>query len=356
MIKSNSPYYLTIPFVSTNTGLTSTSYTLSVWVWDGLKASVPTTASYTKTIYNPTGSVGNSEINIARLISDFIEFSPVQTTATSVVNGNNNQWVKVSVVYATTDSADGTTPQEVSTSLMSLGYSYGNEGQNVTAITNDTLIPTQDYKVDRQGMFCVPILVSESVNLPITVKSYPNNQINLAVTALATTTSGELVKLIWVKCSEAATDTYIEVVFNGQTTTLLLEDEYKYTPIDIVFQNKEGSQQVIPFFKEQKDSISITNDQFESDRGQPSVGNHQFVRFNVQGMAKLTVESGFVDEEMNDIFQEMFLSERIWIYDGTTYTPLDIKSKSFSKKTQLKDKLINYTIDFEKSYNLINNI
>ena len=356
MIKSLSPYYLTIPFVSTNTGLTCTDFTLSIWVWDGVKATPPVTAEYTKTIPNPTGSTGDSEINIARLIADFIEFAPQKNSSTGVINGNNNQWVKTSVVYSTTNPADATTPQEVDTSLMSLGYSYGYEGENITTITDDTLLTPQDYKVNRSGVFVVPIIISETVSKSITVISYPDNEINLSVTALATTTSGELVKYIWVQCDETTTDTYIEVVYNSKTTTLLIEDELKYAPLDVFFQNKEGAEQVITFFKERKDSISITDEQFESDRGQPSAGNHQFVRFNVQAREKFSLNSGFVDEEMNLVFQELLLSERIWSYDGTDFTPLNITSKSLEYKTRQKQRLINYEIGFEPSYNTINNI
>jgi len=460
MIKSNSPFYISTPFVSAASGITSQNYELSVWVWDGVKASPPAAANYTTTKGNPTTSTSSDKINIARLVNDFIEFAPQKTTTTSVINGNNNQWVKTSVIYnkllvalpqittltvVTPNQVGGTSPclltlngvqysvdilsttingnadnikffidndavlsllytatvlnnivtitaitsevqiatswlvgsatgmttnvlttqagsygqeapQYATTSLMSLGYTYGNEGENITTITNNTLIPTQDYKVNREGVFVVPILVDESVVSPVTIISYPDNEINFSSNIAATTTSGELIKYLWVQCNETTADSYIEVVFNGQTTTLLLQDEPKYAPMDIFFQNKEGAEQVLTFFKEKKNSLSITSSEFESDRGQPSLGNHQFVRYNVQGREDLTLNSGFVDEDMNGIFAEMLLSERIWSYDGTNFTPLNIKSKQLSYKTQLNERLINYEMKFEYSYNQINNI
>ncbi len=234
MIKSNSPYYVSTPFVNPLGGaVLGESYTISIWMWDGVKASPPATAEYTKTIINPTASIGNSKINIARLISDFIEFEPQSNSATGLIDGNNNQWVKTSVTYE-----NDATVQQATTSLFSLGYSYGYEGENITTISNNVLITPQDYKVDRSGVFVVPILADESTDESLTVKSYPDNEINFSADALATTDSSELVKYIWVQCNETTTDTYIEVVYNGQTTTLLLQDECKYTPIDIFFQNK----------------------------------------------------------------------------------------------------------------------
>ncbi len=352
MIKTNSPYYVTTPFVSPASGLTCVSYTLSIWVWNGLKASPPTEPNYTTTKNNPTASTGSDEINIARLISDFIEFEPQKTTSTDTLDSNNNLWVKTSVVYTTTSVEAA---QLESTSLISLGYSYGNEGKNITTIANDILIPVQDYKVSRDGVFVVPILIDESVGKVATVKSYPDNEIDKTFNYSSTTDSSELVQYIWIKCDETTTDKYIEVEYNNETVILLLEDECKYEPVDVFFINKEGAEQVFTFFKEQKSNINVTSSEFESDRGQPSEGNHQFVRYNVQARESLMLNSGFIDEEMNEILTQMLLSERLWLYNSE-FIPLNIESKSLSYKTQLNERLINYEIKFKPSYNTINNI
>ena len=92
MIKSLSPYYVTTPFVSTASGLTCESYTMSIWVWDDIKTNVPATPVYTFTKPNPTGSTGDDKVNISRLISDYIDFTPQSAGTTSAINGNNQQW------------------------------------------------------------------------------------------------------------------------------------------------------------------------------------------------------------------------------------------------------------------------
>ena len=83
---------------------------------------------------------------------------------------------------------------------------------------------------------------------------------------------------------------------------------------------------------------------------------HQFVRSNVQGRTKLKLNSGFVLEENKEGFRQLYLSERIWILEGTTLTPVNISSKSIDYKTRENEKLINYEIEVEYSYNEINNI
>lgn len=189
-----------------------------------------------------------------------------------------------------------------------------------------------------------------------TIISYPDNEINESLTLPDTLISGELVKYLWVDVAEAPTDEYVEVVYNGETITLYITEECRYTPIDIAFQNKDGEMQIFTFFKSQKESMSVDNEVFESDRGQPSEWNHQYVKFNVLGKSKFTVNSGFVDEDMNETIKQMFLSERVWQYDGTNYIPLNINSSNLEYRTRQNDRLINYEIGFDYAYNEINNI
>jgi len=190
----------------------------------------------------------------------------------------------------------------------------------------------------------------------ITVISYPNNEINFRVAEGDTLLSAERVKYMYVDVTETTLDTYIEIVYNGVTTTLNILDECKYAPIDIFFINKHGAEQVLTFFKDKTDSLKIKDETFESDRGQPSTGAHQYVRYNVQARGSFKVHSGFVDEDLNETFRQLLLSADIWSYDGSTFTPLNIKTSSFEDKTRQRERLISYEIEFELSYNQINNI
>ena len=190
----------------------------------------------------------------------------------------------------------------------------------------------------------------------ITIISYPDNNINESIAEPTSFNSAEMLQNIWVKVSEAGTDEYIEVTYNGETITLLITDECRYTPVDIAFQNKEGAIVFMPFFKAKTESISTTRETFESDRGQPSTGNHQFVDFNVQGRTSYKINSGFVDENMNQIVKQLLLSERVWEYVNTEYIPIKVKSTGVEYKTRQKDRLINYEMEFEYAFNEINNI
>jgi hypothetical protein len=186
-----------------------------------------------------------------------------------------------------------------------------------------------------------------------TVISHPNQQINYSVDVPNTLRSDEIVKYLWIDTTPATSDEYIEIDYNGFTTTLLITDECKYKPVDIAFQNKEGALQVITFFKARKDSTTIKSETFESNR---PIGNHQFVRFNVNSKTKFTINTGFLPEDKNATIAELLRSERVWMLDGATAIPLNVGTTSLEYKTRVNDKLINYAIDFEYAFNDINNV
>lgn len=156
MIKSLTPFYINVPFVDTATGITCQKYTLKIYVWDGLKTATPTSATYEITKFNPTESTGTDKINIAREVNDFIDFDATAVTITELVDGDNQKWVQTEIYYD-----ESTIPRNQTIQLLLRGYGYGMEGENPQPPANKILIPIQDYKVNREGVFVIPILVDE---------------------------------------------------------------------------------------------------------------------------------------------------------------------------------------------------
>lgn len=162
MIKALTPYYVEVPFVSPLTGLTCTSFTLRLYIWNGDKSTPPTTPTYERTKENPTGATDNVKLNIARYINDFIDFTATLTTDTEPLNGNNQQWVKWDVIYKTSNPLDYTTPSNVNTKIFVKGYGYGMEGENPQTPTNKILIPVLDYNVSTNSIFVIPVQIDET--------------------------------------------------------------------------------------------------------------------------------------------------------------------------------------------------
>jgi len=70
----------------------------------------------------------------------------------------------------------------------------------------------------------------------------------------------------------------------------------------------------------------------------------------------LTLNTGFLRDEYNETMRQLFQSEDIWIRDENKTLPVVVKDSSFTYKTSLNDKLVNYTVQFEFAFDGINNI
>jgi hypothetical protein len=189
-----------------------------------------------------------------------------------------------------------------------------------------------------------------------TIISYPNLIINESIDLGTSLNSAELVQNLCVNVSEAIGEQYIEVTYNGEVITLLITNECRYTPIDIFYQNKEGAIASFTFMKKSVQGIDVTTEQFESDRGQPINGFHQYTTYNVQAKSKFNVNTGFINEENNEPIKQMLLSERLWMIQNDLLTPLTIESRTLEFKTRANDRLINYNIQFAYAFNEVNNV
>lgn len=344
-IKTLSPHYITIPLTNPTTEVVCNSFTLKIYIWSGAFTAVPGIASYEITKINAAASAGNDKINISRVVNDFLEFECTPLTGLSLQNGNNQVWVKTEVYY---DDAPEVAELE-NTQLAVKGYGYFLDGENPQLPTNRILLQGDEFKVNRSGIFVLPILnvMPEATAGPITIVSYPESEISLSIPITNTVESAEMVKYLWIDISDAPTDEYIEITYNHVTKTLLITDECRYTPVDIAFQNKEGALQVQTFFKARKDTMSIESEKFESNR---PIGRHQFIKYNVSAKTKFTLNSGFVTEDKNEVIKQLLLTERAWIIQGAVAIPINVGTAAQEFKTRQNDRLINYAIEFEYAF------
>ena len=190
--------------------------------------------------------------------------------------------------------------------------------------------------------------------MAVTVTGYPSTT-TFSFPTPDTLESKEVIQYVVVNNADFPNDEYIEVVYNSETITIYLQEECRYTPLEVSFINKEGAQQFISFYKAREDRLKTKSEDYESDYGQPINGFHQYVDYNKQGRTSFKINSGFVEEEMNDDFKQLLLSNRVWVYEDG-YIPVNVKSSSLTYKNRQKDRLISYEIEFEYSYNDVNNI
>jgi len=131
--------------------------------------------------------------------------------------------------------------------------------------------------------------------------------------------------------------------------------EPKYTPIKISFINRFGVIQDVVFFKKRVDSYSTSEEDYKSNiitNGEvyPHLGQRRI--YNKKAKASLKISSGFYPEEFNTVFKQLLYSEMYWIDDE----PAILTDSSWTEKTRVNDKLINYDFDFDFANDDINSI
>jgi len=142
--------------------------------------------------------------------------------------------------------------------------------------------------------------------------------------------------------------------------TVVPVEECKYEPKKIVFVNKYGVKEDLWFFKKSTQSITTNKETFRANTVNSYISGdlsgHTYRDFNVNGRESMTLNTGFVPESFKENFKQLMLSEKVWIDNGADLLPVNIKNTELELKQSVNDKLINYTIEIEYSYDKINNI
>lgn len=145
----------------------------------------------------------------------------------------------------------------------------------------------------------------------------------------------------------------------SQTIVFKTYDECKYPLNDVIFKNKYGVLETLSFSKLSRKSLEVEKSSYNRSivdlNGNYNPLRHSMKDFNAVGMELITLNTDWIPEYMNPQFEEMFLSEEIWVREGDKVVPVIIEDRTFNTKTKLNEKLINYTVKFKTSHNKINN-
>ena len=137
-------------------------------------------------------------------------------------------------------------------------------------------------------------------------------------------------------------------------------EECKYTPVIIDFVNKYGAWQREFFFKASNDTFSVENTEYnlmQTFTTASSVTTYNALEgqretFNANGKKSIKVNTGWVAQTWSEVLKQIMLSERILIDNK----PAKINSKSTELFKHINTKQINYSLDFEFAYDVINSV
>jgi len=376
-LNARSPYYLKA------TGVVNGSFTVELYIYTGVfTTDKPATPQYTLS-KEPLENESYSVFEIGELVRDYLELDFNQeytedlyreriaadggtfegsTCLSSVLESLDDDyrsgtiWVEADVVSY--DSVGSIVNSEYYDFIGFDGYSYFTDGAN-SELSRTLLQSNTDIYVLNGNRVQVPVFTEEVTS----VQFYNGGVLQSTQTISSSVNSNAQIKYAG---TTSATDE-IRVISSEGTEIINVypTDECKYTPYKVTFVNKLGALQNIWFFKKSMESLNTESKQYKAnvfDRSILSydVQTHQYRQFHKKGKERITMNTGYISEDYNEVIKQMMLSEQVWITktigSETTVIPTIPKTESLTYKTRVNDKLINYTVDFENAFDEINNI
>jgi hypothetical protein len=316
-----SPYFIEVDEAAQTTGKVE----LFIWNKESTKPSVP---NYTLTKTVPSTNQNKLSWNVANYASEFIK--PVAPVVVSVPTEESDKtWCYMQVISYSDDVEinDETFVCLNGYNAYSTGYNYSNSN-SVVPLANGVIT------------FQKSAAVTPYVNV-----FYEQGDYEVIDYGTLTVAEATMYKLPLTE--DLNGDDYFE--YNSIEVC-----EPKYTPITCTFVNRYGGWQFLTFFKASMEAIETDYKEFNmlpSDLDY-NVLQGQRKRFNHQGKQSIKCNTGWVDENYFELIQDLLLSETV-LLGGK---PALVKSKSSEKKTSLNNKVINYEIEFEYNYGLINDV
>jgi hypothetical protein len=158
-------------------------------------------------------------------------------------------------------------------------------------------------------------------------------------------------------------DTAFTAVFEygavTETHNVTVRNECRYTKVNCLFKNKYGVYQSLVFPKLSKNDFNRTAQDYTrsiANVGQYNLNTHSKRNYLTSLSQKITVNTDFLPENQNELIKELLLSEFVYLKIDEVLTPVNLTSSSWAEKTSHINKLIQYTMEFTISHDLMNNI
>jgi len=371
IIRTRSPYFIRTP-QETNVNLNY--FQINITVFGGLSSSTEVCDDLYATYSlqkKPLGAEDSVTFDISEIVNDHIE----QIFTGTYASAKSSIWVTVAT---SARQADGTVIGSVTTNtyLAQEGFNKFKEGVNYT--TEPIAMLSSTYIQNHKGS-----TITIPVNAERVTQVEWRNGTSVRETDTFTDNLNQNQKIQFALFTAGTfLDNALITYDSGSTTTITLEqvEECKYPVNKITFVNRWGALQDLFFFKKSSESLEATRENFNASIFQaravqldpPETGTdctesltfntysttaHAKKTFNANATESIVLNTGFVNELMNPYFEELMVSEYIWLTDSSANIfPVNLKESSFAKKTGLNDRLINYTMNFEKSFSYVNNI
>jgi len=379
--------------------------TLKLYIYEGAKDTTPDAADLKYTITKSEIEENNYVVfEIAELVRDYIdveydgEYDSYCVWVNAVITANDENGSAISSPTITPDNSN----QFIATE----GYGYFEEGMNPEpsrGLLQSNLIA---YRPD-DGSINIPIFAEGTNSLAFynngqltrTQVISDNDNTNQKIQYIASSGNSDSATYkervledggtfedsvclqsfldsidigafdeVWVNYDTGTTFTGVSNTSTEDTKTAIIKIKTlecsKYEPVRVTFVNKFGALQDIWFDKKSTESIQTKTETYNASvvdfaNFNYNTNSHQMRTLNLMGNESIVLNTGFIDESYNEVIRQLMLSEQIWmtkLTDEELVLPLKAKTKSLQYKTQVNDKLVNYTIQFDMAFDKINSI
>ena len=356
LIFTRSPYFISV----NEAGQTGAKVKLYIW---NEGTAVPATPTYILSKNIPSATQTNLSFNISNYVREFIDnIAPL--VPEPIVVEENNAWCFVKVErYKTVSTVD--TLLDTITYTSTNGYTKYLDGYNesiesaIIPLTND--LQTIYYNRDAGNIPYVNLLFSNPTGAESLDIRWLQLNSNTVIDSTGIGDVGNFNYAVALANEGVAYDNgnRLRIIDDATATTIATYRviplcEPKYTSVFCSFINAKGGWQFLTFFKAQTNNINVKGSAYKM---MPSaldynIAQGQTKSFNINGGQTVKLNTGWVDENYSDIITQLLLSETILLDNK----PVEIKTQSSSLKTSLQDKMINYEMEFEYAFNLINDV
>ena len=345
-INARNPYVVTINEAS------QIETKLQIFLWNGT-GSMPASPAYTLSKKIPSSNNPATYYDVSPYIREYINHNTLQSITTTITATPSTQWCNVGLKLF----------KKVSTSFVQVGSTQTHFGVDGYGYFEDGYNPDLDNFLLTQGTYTYNYDLSGEYGW-LTLYTGSGNSVKYTNLSTGATQTVSLTNNVWrdvprLYSSYAAVGNKLEIIDGSSTVlftaTFVPKTECKYTPVQVDFVNKFGAWQREWFFKASNDSLTVENTEYNLMQATyPNYSQYEGQRaiFNANGKKSIRVNTDWVSESYKEVIRQLMLSEKILIGEK----PAKLNTKNTELFKSINTKLINYQLEFDFAYDVINSV
>ena len=361
IVFANSPQYLSLEHLPDGAVGKANSISAEVYVWVGDKGSVPGSPTYTLNQKASTITAGFDNtfavFEVAGYIKEVIEQIPVSSN----YNTKAAVWFKIKAIADTS-----ATYYDSGVFLATLGYGDYTAGANPGVATAADL---------SKVMFGVPERFKTTSNIGNRYSFYIGEDSNLVSvekvgeTALTPTVGSTLSNRQFLSIDNPTLNPVgdesgvIKLVYNTSAIKNYYFESYsmKNQGVEVAYFDRYGVQVSMQFMGRADDSFTLKRKTYTNILVNRTTiydpSEHNKKTFNIQRQKSVSVNTGLIESGQVEQLKDILNSYKVWFINSDgDFIPVSVKDTNFNPKSDIYDKLHDYTFNFEVANPDINQV